>query len=143
MKTINKIIQIITFTLLVLGGLNAASTDVELTKGWNQIRVPLDHVKIDVLLAEENVDVIWAYQNARFNLATNNKEYLKLADRSYETGLLRSLSFGESIYILAKEAVNITFVGQKNLNPPVRSEVLTSVWTQMSKKDFKTRTIYR
>ncbi len=134
MKIVQKIVYILLITLSSLG---AESLDVTLNKGWNQITVPLDHIKIDLLVADENIDVIWAYQNAKYRLATQNKEYIKLADHNFETGILRSLSFGESIYVLAKEETTLTFVGQKNFNPPVRSEFLSSVWTQMSRKDFK------
>ncbi|RLA79293.1 MAG: hypothetical protein DRG78_13230, partial [Epsilonproteobacteria bacterium] len=102
MHSTYKHIYIILLTFFSILHLHAADVDVELKKGWNQISVPFDHIKIDVLTANEEIEVIWAYQNNGYNLATRNFEYSDLAKKSAEYGILRGLSFGESIYILAK-----------------------------------------
>ena len=136
MKAINKIIYLLLLSMFLISSLNAADQDVELRKGWNQIVVPFDHIKIDLLTASEDIEVIWAYQNRRYNLATRIKEYKNLAKESDTVGIIRSLSYGEAIYVLANKDTVITFVGQKNVRPPVRADKITSQWTQMSKNDF-------
>ena len=137
MKIINKIVWISFFVTLLLSGLNAATKEVTVTQGWNQIRVPFDNVNVDFLTSDENIDVIWANQYGTYKLGSNNASYLEAAQARSDIGVLSNLSFGESIYLFAKEDSTITFVGTENTSPPARSDKLTSVWVQMSKKDFK------
>lgn len=136
MKTIQKTIKLVILVLLFSFSLNAADKDIALVKGWNQITVPFDRVKVDLLTADENIEVIWAYQNFQYNLATRDENYANKARNSADIDFIRSLSFGESLYVLAKNDTILTFVGVTNTNPPVRSEHMTSMWTQMSRNDF-------
>ncbi len=129
-------LKLLLIMLLATSALMGASKSVMLQKGWNQLSVPLDHIKIDLLLADANVDVIWAYQNGRYHLASKNSEYLQIANRSFDIEILKSLSYGESIYVLAKDASEMIFVGQTNTKPPVRSNKITSMWRQVSRNDF-------
>ena len=137
MKMINKFIYLTLFLMLTISTMDAASRDIDVQKGWSQLTVPYDNVKVDLLVAEDNIDVIWARQNGRYKIASRNSEYIDMANDSYEIGIIRGLSYGESIYVFAKEDTTITFVGQENHNPPVRSDHLTSMWQQMSRDDFK------
>ena len=137
MKMINKFIYISLLLAVVVSSLSAASRDVEVQQGWSQLTVPYDNVKVDLLVADDNIDVIWAYQNGRYKIASRNSDYIDMANDSSEIGIIRGLSYGESIYVFAKEDSTITFVGQENYNPPVRSGHLTSMWQQMSRADFK------
>lgn len=136
MKSINKIIYHLLIGFLLSISLNGADKSITVKKGWSQLSVPLDSVQVDLLIADENIDVIWAYQNNRYRLLSKNDDYITMANKSLDIGILRSLSYGESIYVLAKEDSEITFVGQKNYNPPVRADHITSMWKQMSRDDF-------
>ncbi len=137
MREINRIFRFLLLALAFSLALYGADKEVELKAGWNQIRIPYDRIKIELLSANDDIEVIWAYQNGRYNLATNVLEYKLLAKDSHDIGLINSLSYGESIYVLAKRATTLTFVGSDNYNPPVRANQITSRWKQMSRHDFK------
>jgi len=137
MKIINKIVWIFFFVVLFFNSLYATTKEVTVKQGWNQIRVPLDNVKVEFLTSDENIDVIWANQYGKYKLGSNNPAYIEAAQARSDIDVLYSLSFGESIYLFAKEDSTVTFVGKENTSPPARSDKLTSVWVQMSKKDFK------
>lgn len=132
MKIIHFLLLITLFTLSVYG----ADKEITLSKGWNQISVPFDRVNIDLLTANENIEVVWAYQNFKYNVATRNEEYIRIAKANNDIDFIRSLSYGESLYILAKEETILTIIGSKVLKRAVRSEQITSLWQQMSRDDF-------
>ena len=137
MKIINRFISTILISALFIGSLMAADKDVDIKKGWNQITVPYDHVKVVLLIANPDIEIIWAYQRGKYNLASNVLDYKLMAKESDSIGIIESLSYGESLYVFAKESTTITFVGVENTNPPVRSGHITPEWKQMSRNDFK------
>lgn len=136
MKNIHIFIYIALLSLFLTLNVQASDKQIELKKGWNQITVPYDNIKIILLIANNDIEVIWAYQNGKYNLATNILDYKLMAKNSTDIGMINSLSYGESIYILAKEDTTMTFVGTENNNPPVRSNHISSEWKQMSRQDF-------
>lgn len=125
-------LTLLCFTSLIY----AIDKEIALKEGWNQISVPYDNIKMDLLIGNPELEVIWAYQNGQYNLLTNNLRYRLLEKKTTDIGSLESLSIGESIYVLAKSDTYITFVGVENLNPPIRSSHINSQWRQMSRKDF-------
>lgn len=136
MKNNLKLFYIFFITLFLISPLSAADKTVSLSQGWNQIRVPLDSIKMSILKDTPNVSVIWAFQNGRYNLATNDLNYKLLGQQDSSVGEIRALTYGESLYIFADEETSMTFVGQEKLNPPVRSDKMSNAWTLMSRADF-------
>jgi len=136
MKNNLKLFYIFFITLFLISPLSASDKTVSLSQGWNQIRVPLDNIKMSILKETSNVSVIWAFQNGRYNLATNNLNYKLLQQQDSSIGEIRALSYGESLYVFADEETSMTFVGQENPNPPVRADKISTAWTLMSRADF-------
>ncbi len=136
MNSFIKPITLFFLTTIFFSSLYAIDKEVTLKKGWNQIRVPLEHIKLPLLVANSDIEVIWSYQLGKYNLLTNNLQYRLLEKKDNSIGVIRALSYGESIYVLATTETTLTFVGNENLTPPVRSGIINSSWTQMSKNDF-------
>ena len=108
MKIINRFISTILLSTLLMGSLMAADKGVDIKKGWNQITVPYDHVKVVLLIANPDIEIIWAYQRGKYNLASNVLDYKLMAKESDSIGIIESLSYGESLYVFAKESTTIT-----------------------------------
>ena len=109
MKNNLKLFYIFFITLFLISPLSAADKTVSLSQGWNQIRVPLDSIKMSILKDTPNVSVIWAFQNGRYNLATNDLNYKLLGQQDSSVGEIRALTYGESLYIFADEETSMTF----------------------------------